>query len=50
MRAAPTLAEGFPDLSGMRVAREPHWLRWFSAALIILVLAAIARGTMQFAR
>ena len=44
MRPAPALAEGFPDLSGMRIAREPHWFRWLSAALIVLVLAAIARA------
>jgi polar amino acid transport system permease protein len=44
MKAAPALAEGFPDLSGMRIAREPHWFRWLSAALIILVLALIGRA------
>lgn len=35
MKPAPALAEGFPDLSGMRIAREPHWFRWLGAALII---------------
>ena len=35
MKPAPALAEGFPDLSGMRIAREPHWFRWLSAALIV---------------
>jgi polar amino acid transport system permease protein len=44
MKQAPALAEGFPDLSGMRIAREPHWFRWLSAALIVLVLAAIGRA------
>ncbi|QPF92803.1 amino acid ABC transporter permease [Bradyrhizobium commune] len=44
MKPAPALAEGFPDLSGMRIAREPHWFRWLSAGLIVLVLAAIARA------
>ncbi|MCA1374648.1 MULTISPECIES: amino acid ABC transporter permease [unclassified Bradyrhizobium] len=44
MKQAPALAQGFPDLSGMRIAREPHWFRWISAALIVLVLAAIARA------
>ncbi|WP_275195622.1 amino acid ABC transporter permease [Bradyrhizobium sp. CSA207] len=44
MKPAPALAEGFPDLSGMRIAREPHWFRWLSAALIVLVLAAIGRA------
>ncbi|MET4182513.1 ABC-type amino acid transport substrate-binding protein [Bradyrhizobium sp. JR7.2] len=44
MKPVPALAEGFPDLSGMRVAREPHWFRWLSAALIVLVLAVIVRA------
>jgi polar amino acid transport system permease protein len=44
MKPAPALAEGFPDLSGMRIAREPHWFRWLSAALIVLVLAVIGRA------
>ncbi|MET4796866.1 His/Glu/Gln/Arg/opine family amino acid ABC transporter permease subunit [Bradyrhizobium japonicum] len=44
MKPVPALAEGFPDLSGMRIAREPHWFRWLSAALIVLVLAAIVRA------
>jgi polar amino acid transport system permease protein len=44
MKPVPALAEGFPDLSGMRIAREPHWFRWLSAALIVLVLAAIGRA------
>lgn len=44
MKPEPALAEGFPDLSGMRIAREPHWFRWLGAAFIILVLAAIARA------
>src|SRR3954447_21443270 len=44
MKPAPVLAEGFPDLSGMRIAREPHWFRWLSAAAIVLVLAAIGRA------
>ena len=44
MKPTPALAQGFPDLSGMRIAREPHWFRWISAALIVLVLAAIARA------
>ena len=44
MRGAPTLAAGFADLSRMRVAREPHWFRWFAAALIVVVLGAIGRA------
>ncbi len=44
MRAAPTLAEGFPDLSEMTVARRVHWQRWLTAAAILVVLAAIGRA------
>ena len=44
MRAADTYAGGFPDLSGMPVARQLHWQRWFAAAAIVLVLAAIGRA------
>jgi polar amino acid transport system permease protein len=44
MRTAPTLAGGFPDISGMPVARELHWRRWLAAAAILVALAAIARA------
>jgi polar amino acid transport system permease protein len=44
MNAAGRLAEGFPDLAGMTVARQPHWMRWFTAAVIVAVLAAIGRA------
>jgi polar amino acid transport system permease protein len=44
MRAAPTLAEGFPDISGMTVARQAHWGRWLAAVAILIVLAAIGRA------
>jgi len=44
MRAPPTLAEGFPDLSRMPVARELHWRRWLAAAAILVALAAIGRA------
>ncbi len=44
MRAAPTLAEGFPDISTMTVARRTHWRRWLTAAAIVVVLAAIGRA------
>jgi len=44
MRAAPALAEGFPDISGMTVARQVHWRRWLAAAAILVVLAAIGRA------
>jgi polar amino acid transport system permease protein len=44
MSAAPTLAEGFPDIAGMSIAREIHWRRWLAAAAIIAVLALIGRA------
>ncbi len=44
MKAASTLAEGFPDISALTVARQAHWQRWLSAAAIIVVLAAIGRA------
>ncbi|WFU44609.1 amino acid ABC transporter permease [Bradyrhizobium sp. CB82] len=44
MRMAPTLAEGFADLSQMQTARELHWRRWLAAAAILVVLAAIGRA------
>ena len=44
MRAANALAEGFPDISGMTVARQTHWRRWLAAAAILVVLAAIGRA------
>lgn len=44
MKAAPALADGFPDLSQMQVAREAHWRRWIAVAAIVLVLATIARA------
>lgn len=44
MRMAETLAEGFPDLSQMTVARQPHWRRWLAAAGILVILAAVGRA------
>jgi len=44
MRAEPTLAAGFPDISGMTVARRARWRRWLAAAAIVVVLAAIGRA------
>jgi len=44
MRAAQMLAEGFPDISRMPVARQLHWRRWLAAAAIVVVLAAIGRA------
>ena len=44
MSAGSTLAEGFPDISALTVARQPHWQRWLAAAAIVVVLAAIGRA------
>jgi polar amino acid transport system permease protein len=44
MRVARALAEGFPDISEMTVARQIHWRRWLAAAAILVVLAAIGRA------
>jgi len=44
MRAEPTLATGYPDISEMTVARQAHWRRWLAAAVIIVVLAVIGRA------
>ncbi|MGJ4942175.1 amino acid ABC transporter permease [Bradyrhizobium sp. HKCCYLS1011] len=44
MNRADALAEGFPDLSSFKVARQAHWERWVTAAAILIVLAAIGRA------
>ncbi|MDB5634877.1 MAG: amino acid transporter permease [Tardiphaga sp.] len=44
MNATERLAQGFPDLSRMPVARQPHWMRWFTATAILAVLAVIGRA------
>jgi polar amino acid transport system permease protein len=44
MNAAERLTEGFPDLTQMTVARQPHWARWFTAAAILAALVAIGRA------
>jgi polar amino acid transport system permease protein len=44
MSATEQLAEGFPDLSTMRAAHRPHWIRWFTAFAIVAALAAIGRA------
>ncbi|MDB5504764.1 MAG: transporter permease [Tardiphaga sp.] len=44
MSASERLAEGFPDLSRLPVAAQLHWRRWLTAALILVVLAAIGRA------
>jgi polar amino acid transport system permease protein len=38
------LAPGFPDLTGLPMARQAHWGRWLSAAVILLLLATLARA------
>jgi polar amino acid transport system permease protein len=43
-RTEPALAAGFPDLTGLPVARRAHVGRWIAAALIILVLLALGRA------
>jgi polar amino acid transport system permease protein len=47
MNDAPALAEGFPDLSSLKVAREPHWGRWLTAIVILAILVAIGRAFAQ---
>jgi polar amino acid transport system permease protein len=44
MSSTQALAEGFPDLSTLTVARQTHWGRWLAAAVILAVLAAIGRA------
>jgi polar amino acid transport system permease protein len=44
MSRSDTLADGFPDLSAHRVARQPHWGRWLAAVLIVVILVAIGRA------
>ena len=47
MTSGRSLAEGFPDLTGLPVARRSHWGRWIAAALILVVLALIGRAFAQ---
>jgi polar amino acid transport system permease protein len=47
MSNAPALAEGFPDLSSLRIAREPHWGRWFTAIIILAIVVMIGRAFAQ---
>lgn len=37
-------AGGYPDLRGLPHARRLHWGRWFAAALIVVLLALLARA------
>jgi polar amino acid transport system permease protein len=41
---AQALAEGFPDLQGLPVARRAHVGRWAAAALIVMALLALVRA------
>lgn len=47
MTSGRALAEGFPDLTGLPVARRTHWGRWIAASLILVVLALIGRAFAQ---
>jgi polar amino acid transport system permease protein len=47
MSIGPVLAEGFPDISSLPVARKMHWGRWLSAVLIVAVLALLVRAFAQ---
>ncbi|MCB8879875.1 amino acid ABC transporter permease [Acidisoma cellulosilytica] len=42
--AGPVLTSGFPDLTGVPMARRTHWGRWTAALAIILVLLALVRA------
>lgn len=42
--SAERLAAGFPDLTGLPIARQTRWTRWITAAVILLVLAAIGHA------
>jgi polar amino acid transport system permease protein len=44
MTVAPTLADGFPDLSGVAAARRAHWGRWTSVLVMTVLLLALARA------
>ncbi|WP_315700705.1 MULTISPECIES: amino acid ABC transporter permease [unclassified Bradyrhizobium] len=44
MKRADALADGFPDLTSLPVARQAHWGRWITAAVILVVLVAIGRA------
>ncbi|MEH2482050.1 polar amino acid transport system permease protein [Nitrobacteraceae bacterium AZCC 2146] len=44
MKATERLAQGFPDLSQMTVARQPHCMRWLTATALLAVLAVIGRA------
>ena len=41
---ALSLAEGFPDLSGLPIAKRLHWGRWLAAAAILVVLGLVVRA------
>jgi polar amino acid transport system permease protein len=47
MSSTQALAEGFPDLSTLKPARQMHWGRWVTAIIILAVLATIGRAFAQ---
>jgi polar amino acid transport system permease protein len=53
MNGGTPLADGFPDLTGLPVARRAHWGRWVSVAFIlavlVLLLRAFANGQIEWA-
>ena len=44
MTTVPSAADDFPDISTLTVARKLHWGRWLAAALILAVIALLARA------
>ncbi len=44
MSESSHLAQGYPDLSDLPMARRAHWGRWLSAGLILAVLAVLLRA------
>lgn len=44
MSAGRALADGFPLLAGLPMARRFHWGRWFAAAAIITLLGVLGRA------
>ena len=44
MTAGRALAEGFPSLAGLPMARRVHWGRWFAAVVLLAVLGVLVRA------
>lgn len=47
MSGDPKLAAGFADLSALPAARRTHWGRWLTAAVMLFLLALLARAFAQ---